>query len=621
MGKDRWRVRSTNEEFDIHNAYDLGLRPLATELEFKELVKHGLMHKIVEVYVEMLSPLNVEDDDEDEDSDYIVDDEDNSLTDVQVDMDEFRHAIDFEEDELSDEEDEQLPEEVDSDVLSIQEMLQQKFQIQITSNQIFKAKMKATQKIEGDFKGQYASLRDYCDEMIRCNPGSTCKIDIEPEANSSSPTRQFRRIYICLQGLKEGWKMSGREIIGLDGCFMKGPYPGQILTAVGVDANNGIYPVAYGIVESECAASWSWFLGYLGDDLGLSTRSNFTFISDRQKGIIPALARMFPNAEHRYCVRHIHENMKLRWRGPVFRDLIWKCARAATPQEFDVAMKEVYKENKDAHAWLKEIPPRHWSRSHFSGRSKSDLLINNLCEVFNRQLVGGRDKPIITCLEYIREYLMKRLVIVKKIIAKADGPLTPTIAKRFEFTKKAASNYRVFWNGETKYQVQSIGANEDQCIVQLDKKTCSCRKWELTGIPCRHAVACIWDQRDHGLDDGVVEKWVDEAYWLETWKKVYAQTIDPINGKRLWKPNECPTTLIPPKHHIQVGRPTKKRKKAADELSQSKKAAAEELSQTIGTTGKLPRRGNSVTCQICKQKGHNKRTCSQRIHVNQADGV
>ncbi|GJS23619.1 hypothetical protein Tco_0452251 [Tanacetum coccineum] len=28
----------------------------------------------------------------------------------------------------------------------------------------------------------------------------------------------------------------------LDGCFMKGPYPDQILTTVGVDANNGIYP-------------------------------------------------------------------------------------------------------------------------------------------------------------------------------------------------------------------------------------------------------------------------------------------------------------------------------------------------------------------------------------------
>ncbi|GJS07500.1 hypothetical protein Tco_0364296 [Tanacetum coccineum] len=31
------------------------------------------------------------------------------------------------------------------------------------------------------------------------------------------------------------------------------------------------------------------------------------------RGIIPALSVVFSNAEHRYCSRHIHENMKLKW--------------------------------------------------------------------------------------------------------------------------------------------------------------------------------------------------------------------------------------------------------------------------------------------------------------------
>ncbi|GKB93443.1 hypothetical protein Tco_0979580 [Tanacetum coccineum] len=51
--------------------------------------------------------------------------------------------------------------------------------------------------------------------------------------------------------LKDGFKAGGRDLIGLDGAFMKAPYEGQLLTAVSVDANNGIYPVAYGIVESD----------------------------------------------------------------------------------------------------------------------------------------------------------------------------------------------------------------------------------------------------------------------------------------------------------------------------------------------------------------------------------
>ncbi|GKC37848.1 hypothetical protein Tco_1050232 [Tanacetum coccineum] len=69
--------------------------------------------------------------------------------------------------------------------------------------------------------------------------------------------------------------------------------------------------------------------------------------------------------------------------------------------------------NPKAHEWLNKIPADHWARSHFSGRAKSNLLLNNICEVFNGKIVGGRDKPVITLLEYITEYCMKRIMNVQ----------------------------------------------------------------------------------------------------------------------------------------------------------------------------------------------------------------
>ncbi|GJZ85816.1 hypothetical protein Tco_0651155 [Tanacetum coccineum] len=75
----------------------------------------------------------------------------------------------------------------------------------------------------------------------------------------------------------KGFQIRGRELLSLDGAFMRGQYPGQMLTVVGVDANNGIYPVAY----------------------DLFSNSNITFIIDRQKGLLPTIARLFPSAEHR----------------------------------------------------------------------------------------------------------------------------------------------------------------------------------------------------------------------------------------------------------------------------------------------------------------------------------
>ncbi|GJY48306.1 hypothetical protein Tco_0438262 [Tanacetum coccineum] len=71
------------------------------------------------------------------------------------------------------------------------------------------------------------------------------------------------------------------------------------------------------------------------------------------------------------------------------------------------------------------------------GRAKCDLLLNNICEVFNRQLVDDRDQPIIICLEYIKEYLMKRIVVVQKVIAKTVAPLTPYVTAVFDAIKKS----------------------------------------------------------------------------------------------------------------------------------------------------------------------------------------
>ena len=116
-------------------------------------------------------------------------------------------------------------------------------------------------------------------------------------------------------------------------------------------------------------------------------------------------------------------------------------------------MDEIKKTNLDMFLWLSEIPPTRWSRSHFSGRTKGDMLLNNLCESFNKQLVGARDKPIITCLEYIREYMTMRIVTVKKMQATARGPLTPQATEVWDEIQTEASKLSVMMVDDVTYQV------------------------------------------------------------------------------------------------------------------------------------------------------------------------
>ncbi|KAK8617712.1 hypothetical protein V6N13_080619 [Hibiscus sabdariffa] len=157
----------------------------------------------------------------------------------------------------------------------------------------YRAKQFAIEVIEGKHKSQYSRIYDYLSELRLTNPGTTtvCQLD----------DRVFQRMYICLQACKEGFK-SCRPIICLDGCHLKGYHQGHLLAAVGVDANDCIYPIAFVVVDSENHSSWCWFL-----------------------------------------------NFKLKFTGKALKDALWKVAKATYLREFEVALAEMKAFSPKAH--------------------------------------------------------------------------------------------------------------------------------------------------------------------------------------------------------------------------------------------------------------------------------
>ncbi|CAL5423875.1 unnamed protein product [Camellia sinensis] len=61
---------------------------------------------------------------------------------------------------------------------------------------------------------------------------------------------------------------------------------------VGIDANNQMLPVAYAVVEGETKSSWLWFIQLLIEDIGIENQHGWTFITFKQKGLIPALEEL-----------------------------------------------------------------------------------------------------------------------------------------------------------------------------------------------------------------------------------------------------------------------------------------------------------------------------------------
>jgi hypothetical protein len=96
----------------------------------------------------------------------------------------------------------------------------------------------------------------------------------------------FQRLYMSLVACKDGFRQACRPVIGVDGCFIKGHYGGQLLAVVERDPNNNIYPIAIAIVEAETKDNWSWFLETLVLDIGLNGSTGWTFLSNRQKACL-----------------------------------------------------------------------------------------------------------------------------------------------------------------------------------------------------------------------------------------------------------------------------------------------------------------------------------------------
>lgn len=129
--------------------------------------------------------------------------------------------------------------------------------------------------------------------------GTSAEIVTEPGTPAEGKP-VFKRIYICLGPLKEGFKHY-RPVIGVDETHLKSTNGGVLLTAVGIDSNNNMFPLAYVVVENETKESWTWFLEHLKEDVEIVNESGWIFISDKQKGLIAAFEDVVPNCQNRFC--------------------------------------------------------------------------------------------------------------------------------------------------------------------------------------------------------------------------------------------------------------------------------------------------------------------------------
>lgn len=300
---------------------------------------------------------------------------------------------------------------------------------------------------------------------------------------------------------------------------------------------------------------------------------------------------------HRCCLRHIHANLKSKgFKGKIFKDSLWQAATSTNRIDFEGVMKGIELMNPNMHKKLKEINPTLWSRHAFSLDGKTDMLLNNIAGSFNAWIKDARDKPIITMLESIRRQLLvrfhKKRVGAEAAKQQTPNALCPKIFKLFEKIKSDSRLCVCQWQSGLEFEIDHpYGARR---VVDLKMMTCTCGKWQLTGIPCIHACSAIYHSRHRP------EEYVDDCYRLVTYLRSYKQGIHAMPGPEAW-PEGGNAVILPPHVRVQPGRPRKARKREPDEPK---------------VPYKVSRHGYVVKCGNCGNEGHNARACPHPENPN-----
>ncbi|KAL2930624.1 Inner capsid protein VP2, partial [Bienertia sinuspersici] len=211
-----------------------------------------------------------------------------------------------------------------------------------------------------------------------------------------------------------------------------------------------------------------------------------------------------------------------------------------------------------------------------------DTNTSNFVESFNSILCVDRCRPILTLLEGIRRVCMVRIAARQQQAEdwNEDG-LFPKIVKIMKDIGHLTMFCEARMSAPGEFEVHK---GKSQFPLSLNKHKCACGAWQLTWIPCRHAVRAMMASK---LDP---HKFISLWYSVKCYKATYSSNIWPIPDHHQWPNYTDLPKVLPPPLKRGVGRPSRNRRREEGEEANRK-------------------RSRTVKCSICGHFGHNKTTC------------
>ncbi|XP_062104420.1 uncharacterized protein LOC133815620 [Humulus lupulus] len=318
-----------------------------------------------------------------------------------------------------------------------------------------------------------------------------------------TPESSFQKLpsFLYMMEQKNPGTVTHLQMNNKDGTFFTTRCGGTLLCAMGQDANKQIYPIAFSVVDSENNDSWLYFLLMLKEAIG--EVENLVFVSDRHTSIASALTKKFPKAHHGACIHHVSMNIRAKFKADHFHE------------EFFLAVK----------AYRKRAFLRHFEKIKFKDLAIAKYLENQVGFEKNNVIAKARGWPITCLMEFMRYTLQKWFFERRTAESAATGPLATEVEA--DLRKLADKSTTSFPFPSSQYEITILDGDLDG-DVDLRRKKCSCRRFDLIGLPCEHALA---GARDRGISPYTL---CSRIYTAEAWLSSYGGSVYTLGNEESW---------------------------------------------------------------------------------------
>nr|XP_016465987.1 PREDICTED: uncharacterized protein LOC107788790 [Nicotiana tabacum] len=151
----------------------------------------------------------------------------------------------------------------------VESEMKKKFGIDIGYHKAWRAIQKAIASIRETPEENYQILPSYLHMMVHRKLGT----------------------YISIKRDKQN-----RPVIAVDATFLKLKYHGVLFVVVSKDANNQIFPLSFGIADSENNDAYIWFFGEMRK--AIQVHRELVFLSDKNQSIANGIRKVYSEAHH-----------------------------------------------------------------------------------------------------------------------------------------------------------------------------------------------------------------------------------------------------------------------------------------------------------------------------------